>query len=100
MSYVPTYEVVISEESPDGTYKLLFSVGIGSKVVEEAYAIIEAGIPEAKKIDFQWGYNVDVYFDAEGFANFTNRHFRKYHNFFRDRIGDGKTYLLCVVDMS
>lgn len=100
MSYYPTYEVVIAEEVPKQTNKTLFSISIGSKAVEELYELAEAGIPEAKRVDLQWGYNVDIYFDAAGFAEFTKHHYCRFHNYFVQRIGDGKTYLLCGVDFS
>jgi len=98
--YYPEYEVVMSEEVTVGKYKFLCSVDIGSTAVEKLYQLAENGIPEAKKIEFSWGLNVDIYFDKDGLTSFIKREYPNDYDYCVSDLEVGKIYLLCAVDMS
>ena len=55
--------------------KRAFHLGTGSSAVSKFYDIAKAGIADARKIEFLWGYNVLVTLSGEALLRLLSEHY-------------------------
>ena len=94
-SLILTYDVSVSCRG-----KRVYHLGSGSSAVFKFYNIVEAGIPDAVKIEYMWGYNVLVTLRGDTLIELVKKHYGNDAQDVEKYIDPSEEYVIDCYDMS